>query len=212
MTIKFWLNGKLTEDTIAADTLLLDYLRTKRCYSVKRGCETANCGLCTVLLEDKPVLSCSTLAARVNGKHVTTLEGLQAEAEEFGAFLADQGAEQCGMQGHCNIQFVVEGDGDVYPCDFYVVDRYRLGSIAEHSFTELRESEPARRFVDESKHIDKDCRECKWYPICRGGCRRNREPFVGGLPAKNIYCDAYREFFDYAYPRLCELWRIAARG
>lgn len=104
MTIKFWLNGKLIEDIISDDILLLDYVRTKGCYSVKRGCETANCGLCTVLLENKPVLSCSTLAARVNGKHVTTLEGLQAEAEEFGAFLADQGAEQCGF---CNPGFIM---------------------------------------------------------------------------------------------------------
>ena len=104
MTIKFWLNGKLIEDIISDDILLLDYVRTKGCYSVKRGCETANCGLCTVLVEDKPVLSCSTLAARVNGKHVTTLEGLQAEAEEFGAFLADQGAEQCGF---CNPGFIM---------------------------------------------------------------------------------------------------------
>lgn len=104
MTIKFWLNGKLIEDAIPADTLLLDYIRTKGCYSVKRGCETANCGLCTVLVEDKPVLSCSTLAARVDKKHVTTLEGLQKEAEEFGAFLADQGAEQCGF---CNPGFIM---------------------------------------------------------------------------------------------------------
>ncbi|HIS57534.1 MAG: (2Fe-2S)-binding protein [Lachnospiraceae bacterium] len=104
MTIKFWLNGKLIEDIISDDILLLDYVRTKGCYSVKRGCETANCGLCTVLVEDKPVLSCSTLAARVNGKHVTTLEGLQEEAEEFGAFLADQGAEQCGF---CNPGFIM---------------------------------------------------------------------------------------------------------
>ena len=56
------------------------------------------------MVEDKPVLSCSTLAARVNGKHVTTLEGLQEEAEEFGAFLADQGAEQCGS---CNPGFIM---------------------------------------------------------------------------------------------------------
>ena len=126
--------------------------------------------------------------------------------------LSGRPPEACGMTGQCTCYFVVEGDGGVYPCDFYVVDRYRLGSIAENSFAELRESEPARRFVDESKHIDKDCRECEWYPLCRGGCRRNREPFVGGLPAKNIYCEAYREFFDYAYPRLCELARIAARG
>lgn len=104
MTIKFWLNGKLIEDTIPADILLLDYVRTKGCYSVKRGCETANCGLCTVLVEDQPILSCSTLAARVNGKHVTTLEGLQEEAKAFGAFLADQGAEQCGF---CNPGFIM---------------------------------------------------------------------------------------------------------
>ncbi len=50
-------------------------------------------------LDDKPVLSCSILAARVDGHKVTTLEGLKEEAEEFGAFIADQGAEQCGF---CN--------------------------------------------------------------------------------------------------------------
>ena len=68
-------------------------------YSVKRGCETSNCGLCTVFLEGKPVLSCSVLAARANGCKVDTLEGLQEEAEEFGSFIAGQGAEQCGF---CN--------------------------------------------------------------------------------------------------------------
>ena len=72
---------------------------TNGCYSVKRGCETSNCGLCTVFVNDKPVLSCSMLAARVDGCKVDTLEGLQKEAEEFGAFIADQGAEQCGF---CN--------------------------------------------------------------------------------------------------------------
>ena len=74
-------------------------MRSLGCKSVKRGCETANCGLCTVFLDEKPVLSCSVLAARVDGRSVTTLEGLQEEAAEFGAFIADQGAEQCGF---CN--------------------------------------------------------------------------------------------------------------
>ena len=64
--------------------LLLDFCRAHKCYSVKRGCETSNCGLCTVFVDNKPVLSCSVLVARVNGKAVTTLEGLQKEAEEFG--------------------------------------------------------------------------------------------------------------------------------
>ncbi len=104
MTLEFILNGVRRKEEIEADTLLLDLLRSLGCYSVKRGCETGNCGICTVLVEDVPVLSCSVLAARTEGKRVTTLEGMQKEAEEFGAFLADEGAEQCGF---CNPGFIM---------------------------------------------------------------------------------------------------------
>lgn len=104
MELKFTLNGKKVSAWIEADSLLIDVVRELGCLSVKRGCETSNCGLCTVFVEDKPVLSCSVLAARVEGQKVTTLEGLQEEAAEFGAFLADQGAEQCGF---CNPGFMM---------------------------------------------------------------------------------------------------------
>lgn len=104
MQIQMTLNQKKITAEIEADTLLLDFVRDQGCLSVKRGCETANCGLCTVLLDGVPVLSCSTLAARAAGHHVQTLEGLQAEAEEFVGFIADQGAEQCGF---CNPGFVM---------------------------------------------------------------------------------------------------------
>lgn len=97
MEIRFTLNGKKVRTEIAASTLLIDVVREKGCYSVKRGCETSNCGLCTVWLDGMPVLSCSTLAARVNGREVTTLEGLQKESEEFGMYLAGEGGEQCGF-------------------------------------------------------------------------------------------------------------------
>ena len=99
MELKFELNGKKIATVVEADSLLLDVLRSLGCASVKRGCESSNCGLCTVFVNDKPVLSCSVLAARVAGRKVTTLEGLQEEAADFGAFIADQGAEQCGF---CN--------------------------------------------------------------------------------------------------------------
>ena len=99
MLVETTVNGKKIKKEIDADMVLLDFVRQAGCYSVKRGCETSNCGLCTVFLDEKPVLSCSVLAARANGHSVTTLEGLQEEAEEFGAFIADQGAEQCGF---CN--------------------------------------------------------------------------------------------------------------
>lgn len=104
MLINIELNGKKISREIEADTLLIDLVREEGCYSVKRGCETSNCGLCTVFLDDKPVLSCSLLAARADGHKVTTLEGLQEEAAEFGAFIADQGAEQCGF---CNPGFIM---------------------------------------------------------------------------------------------------------
>ena len=104
MEIKITLNGKPVHDLIEADTLLIDFVRKHGCYSVKRGCETANCGLCTVLMDDKPVLSCSMLAARADGHKITTLEGLQEEAADFVGFIADQGAEQCGF---CNPGFVM---------------------------------------------------------------------------------------------------------
>ena len=99
MELKFELNGKNIATEVEVDSLLLDVLRSLGCASVKRGCESSNCGLCTVFVDDKPVLSCSVLAARVSGRKVTTLEGLQDEAADFGAFIADQGAEQCGF---CN--------------------------------------------------------------------------------------------------------------
>ena len=99
MLVNINVNGKKIQQEIEPDLPLLDFLRANGCYSVKRGCETSNCGLCTVFLNEKPVLSCSILAARADGSSVTTLEGLQEEAEEFVAFIADQGAEQCGF---CN--------------------------------------------------------------------------------------------------------------
>ena len=99
MDVTLTLNGKRITRSVDADMALLDFVRNEGCYSVKRGCDTSNCGLCTVFLDDKPVLSCSVLVARADGHKVTTMEGLQKEAAQFGAFIADQGAEQCGF---CN--------------------------------------------------------------------------------------------------------------
>lgn len=95
--ISFTLNGKKIEDAVSPDQPLLEYVREKGCKSVKRGCETSNCGLCTVLMDGKPVLSCTMLAVRADGHNIITLEGKQQEAEEIGSYLAKEGAEQCGF-------------------------------------------------------------------------------------------------------------------
>ena len=104
MNITFWLNGVKRQAEVRPDELLLDFLRKNSCYSVKRGCETSNCGLCTVWMNKKPVLSCSVLAARAEGKEIVTLEGVQERAAEFGTYLANQGGEQCGF---CNPGFIM---------------------------------------------------------------------------------------------------------
>lgn len=104
MEVKFQLNGKPAVADIEPDCMLLDLLRDMGCYSVKRGCDTTNCGLCTVLVDGKPSLSCAMPAARAEGKEIVTLEGLQEEAEDFGSFLAKEGAEQCG---YCSPGFIM---------------------------------------------------------------------------------------------------------
>jgi len=104
MEIKLTLNGRAVTAQAEPDLLLLDFLRDHGCFSVKRGCDTSNCGLCTVLMDGKPVLSCSVLAVRADGHRIDTLEGLQDEAADFVGFIADQGADQCGF---CNPGFVM---------------------------------------------------------------------------------------------------------
>ena len=104
MRINLKLNGLKISDEVSADTTLYSFLRKRGCYSVKCGCETTNCGLCTVIMNNKPVLSCAVLAARADGAEIETLEGLRNEAEEFGLCLADEGAEQCGF---CNPGLIV---------------------------------------------------------------------------------------------------------
>ncbi len=104
MEITLTLNGRRVSASVAPDTTLREVLVARGCHSVKCGCETSNCGLCTVFLDDTPILSCSMPAVRADGHTVTTLEGLQEEAAEFVGFIADQGAEQCGF---CNPGFVM---------------------------------------------------------------------------------------------------------
>ena len=101
MEVQFTLNGKKVSTEIAADTVLLNLLRDLGCKSVKCGCETTNCGLCTVWIDGKSRLSCSVLAASIDGHEVTTLEGVE---KEFGSFLAQEGAEQCGF---CSPGFIM---------------------------------------------------------------------------------------------------------
>lgn len=97
MQLTCTINGIAYEEEIAPDTILLDFLRSLGFFSVKQGCDTTNCGLCTVWVDGRPILSCSFLAARAQDCAVTTIEGLEKQAAAFGEYIAAQGADQCGF-------------------------------------------------------------------------------------------------------------------
>lgn len=125
--------------------------------------------------------------------------------------IAGMPPESCAMNGVCSINGVIEADGSVYPCDFYMLDQYRLGNIHDTGFEELRKAEVGEAFVAPSRVIDESCKVCPYLQLCRGGCRRERERLEGQL-GLNKLCEGYRMFFDYAYNRLVEVARIAMKG
>lgn len=107
--------------------------------------------------------------------------------------------ELCSMSGHCNVQYLIEADGSVYPCDFYALDEYRLGNILADSIEDIDRRRIDTGFIQQSMQPPEECRRCRYAPLCRNGCRRERS---GGPSGRNIHCEAYKEFYEYALPRL----------
>jgi uncharacterized protein len=104
--------------------------------------------------------------------------------------------QQCGMLGFCSPQFVVEGDGTVYPCDFYVLDRYKIGNVNENSLPQIMKNEILDSFLREPKRMSPLCQDCAFKKICNGNCKRlNITYFDDGS------C-GYQDFLHYAYPRM----------
>ena len=97
-------------------------------------------------------------------------------------------SEACGSMGVCGSYLTVEADGDVYPCDFYCDDGHLLGNIRTHSVSELLDG--GRAFTEESLLLHPDCRECRYYALCRGDCKKLRKD------GKYIYCTAIKGFLQ----------------
>ena len=104
MEIGVIINNKEVTLQVTADEFLADTLRRYGMLGVRKGCDTTSCGLCTVWLDGKPTLSCAVLSARVNGRRITTIEGVEKEAVKFAHILAAEGADQCGF---CSPGFVM---------------------------------------------------------------------------------------------------------
>ena len=117
--------------------------------------------------------------------------------------------ENCALSGRCGKYYVVEADGGVYPCDFYVLDSWRLGNIHERSFFWFDKSEVSYAFRKESYNLPESCRDCRWIQLCRGGCKRDRGLVANGIPGENRLCEGHKMFFEARYERLKALaWSL----
>lgn len=154
-----------------------------------------------------------SLSPEVYGKFLVELfelwyldfrEGCQPyirQFENYIAILAGYQPESCEQRGVCGIQHVIEADGSVYPCDFYVMDRYRLGNLNTDDFQAIRQNGMDCSLIQHSMRTGR-CQRCRYYFVCRGGCNRHRIIMEDGLPGENFYCRAYQMLFDAALPRM----------
>ncbi len=126
--------------------------------------------------------------------------------------------ESCDMNGFCSVNPVIEADGSVYPCDFYVLDSWKLGNINEATFEGLMATGKADQFLSTGHHFDEKCRTCPYSGLCRSGCRRHKEMYLDehGLSAgesyANYFCDSYIYFFDHCYKKIEHLARMIGQS
>ena len=122
-----------------------------------------------------------------------------------------QQPESCEQRGVCSFQNIVEADGSVYPCDFYVLDEYKLGNLNEDNFETIHKRRMESGFLEKSYNHTEGCKNCRYFMICRGGCRRHREQ-PGTAPGENYFCESYRMFFDACLPRMKEIAAACLQG
>ena len=136
--------------------------------------------------------------------HQAYLDGHPVSVRNFDnwvAMLMGIPPENCAMVGRCGPSLVIESDGSVYPCDFYALDKWKLGSIAEDSLKRMLTSDTEKAFLAESLPVPEACRACRWYGLCRNGCKRERDPETG----LNRWCSVHSAFFEYAYDRMNQM-------
>lgn len=107
MKINVKINGLPKSLEIEPDDFLIDVLRKNGYLAVKQGCDTGTCGVCTIHLDGKAILSCVLLAAKAEGREITTIEGVQQKAEEIGRYLVDEGVDQCGYCSSGTIMSII---------------------------------------------------------------------------------------------------------
>ena len=124
--------------------------------------------------------------------------------ENYISILLGRGAEACDQRGSCGLQYVIEADGSVYPCDFYMLDEYKLGNMNDTTIAAMDEKRKEIGFIEESLKLAQECGQCEFYGICRGGCQRSRFK-TDHERYKNYFCEGYKVFFKECLPRMLQI-------
>lgn len=114
-------------------------------------------------------------------------------------------AEACDQRGRCSLQYVVEADGSVYPCDFYMLDAYNLGNFNADRLCDIDRKRKEIGFAERSEQLEEECISCPHYFLCRGGCQRCRDFYPESGRYKNRFCEGYRMFFETCGERMQKL-------
>lgn len=118
------------------------------------------------------------------------------EFENYIQKLMGMAPEACAHAGVCSREYAVEADGSVYPCDFYMLDEYYLGNFNCDRLPVIDEKRKEILFLEESEKISETCVRCKYFSLCRSGCRRNRRHEEETDTYINRFCQGFRLFFD----------------
>lgn len=135
-------------------------------------------------------------------------EGTQPYIRQFENYIemaAGYMAESCEQRGVCSMQNVVEADGSVYPCDFYALDEYYLGNFNEERLNDIYSKDNIRLFIEKSLKVSKECMQCLYYKLCRGGCQRNRDWNIDKQAYENHLCKGYQMFWGKYYGEILNI-------
>lgn len=136
---------------------------------------------------------------------------------QFDSTLAMWCGEQpgtCTFAQTCGGNSVIEHNGDLYPCDHFVYEDYRIGNVLETDLRTLMASEKQIRFgIDKRNGLPKKCVTCRWYFACHGECPKHRfNRTDSGEPGLNALCDGYNMFFSHVAPYMERMKQLLSEG
>lgn len=130
--------------------------------------------------------------------------------DDYIHILLGDGYSTCATCGRCGSYFVAEADGSLYPCDFYVLDQWRLGDLDSGPLEQLRQGAVYTKFLSQGLSLPEACLSCPWKELCHGGCK-NDWILINGKP-ENYFCPSFRALFDYAFPKMRRIAQAELRA